>query len=377
MRRNDGARRHEALSRLGAVAALLLPGCFELDYLLQAGEGQLDLVCRARSLSSVADNPDIDPRTRALLAEVPRMKAFGVDAGLVATSNYEDFVDLDRTSVMWVVSAAPELSLTPQRWWLPLTGEVTYLGWFDRGMAERHARDLQADGWDVDVRGASAYSTLGFLKDAVLSTMIEHSDYAAGQLANIILHESVHDTVFVPDQSAFNDGLATFLGDQLTVSYLSERFGSESRELTSWRAVEETNARLRNRLLLAHEDLSALYASSRPDAEKRQEKQRYLADLRRELRFSRPISNATLSHYDTYHGAERAMATLLERCGGDVERVVAVAKGITAADFRRKNEDVDVVIERVASRCGGALPEGVGDARPCEQAEHAHRAAAD
>jgi predicted aminopeptidase len=335
-----------------SLAALLAAGCFEVDYLLQAGEGQLDLACRARSLSSAADDPNLDPHTRRLLAEVPRVKAFGVGAGLVATDNYDDFVELDQKSVVWVVSAAPELSLTPKLWWLPIVGEVTYLGWFDRPMADRHGRALEAEGWDVDVRGSSAYSTLGFFEDPVLSTMLDDSPHAEGELTNIILHESVHATVYVADQPDFNESVATFVGDQLTIAYLRERFGPASSQLASWRAIEASNQKLRDRLHRAYVDLSAVYASPRTADEKRAEKARYLSAVRRELDFPRPITNATLTHYDTYHGSEREMAALLERCGGDLERMIAVVKRLTASDFRRKHdEDLQPLVERLASRC--------------------------
>lgn len=373
------AQPQDGSCRLGALAGLLLSGCFEVDYLLQAGEGQLDVACRARNLTSVVADPDVDARTRALLAEVPRVKGFGVRSGLVATENYEDFVALDRESVVWLVSAAPELSLEPKLWWLPIVGDVSYLGWFDREMANRHARNLAAEGWDVDLRGASAYSTLGFFEDPVLSTMVDPHDHGAGVLANVILHESVHATVFVADQPHFNDGLATFLGDQLTVSYLTERFGRASGELASWREHEAANQRLRDRLGLAHAHLSTLYASTRSTAEKRAEKARYLTALRRELDFPRPISNATLAHYETYHGSERALAELLERCSGDLGRLVAVAKDVTTQDFARKNEeDLEPVLQRMASRCRApaSSAQRACDARPCEQAEHTrHRAA--
>ncbi len=354
------------MTRLGALALpLLLCGCFEVDYLLQAGEGQLDLSCRARNLESVADNPEIDARTKRLLADVPRVKAFGAKAGLVATDNYSDFVALDRKNVVWVVSAAPELSLEPKRWWFPIVGDVPYLGWFDRHMADRHARDMQSDGWDVDVRGSIAYSTLGFFDDPVLSSMIDDSDHAEGELANTILHESVHATVYVADQSEFNEGLATFVGDQLTIAYLSEHFGPESDELTTWLASEEYGNKLRARLHQAYKDLSAIYASQRPKAEKRAEKARYLSVLRSEIGFSRPITNATLAHYDTYHGSERSMAKLLERCGGDLSRMISVVKGITAKDFTRENEEnLDPLVERVAARCRAPAPNAAATAGP-------------
>ena len=57
---------------------------------------------------------------------------------------------------------------------------------------------------DVHVRGAVAYSTLGWFDDPILSTMIYPNDRAIGELVNDILHESVHATIYINGQSFFN-----------------------------------------------------------------------------------------------------------------------------------------------------------------------------
>lgn len=350
-----------ARSRAIAVGlALACTRCVEADYLLHAIEGQLDLACRARSIESAAADDELDPKTRALLADVPRMKAFAVESGLEPTSSYETFVGLDRPSVVYVVSAAPPLSLEPKRWWFPVAGNVPYLGWFDKNLAVQQARWLQADGWDVDVRGASAYSTLGWFDDPVLSSMIEDADDALAELANVILHESVHATVYVPGQSSFNEGLATYIGDELTVRFLDARFGPRSEALATWLDGEARGREIRERFHRGYEELSALYASDLPDADKLAKKKTLLAEIQADVRFRRPITNATLAGYSTYHSSREDFARLWEACDRAPRRMVEVTKTLRAEDFPEPNTEVlTTIVDGLAAKCR-VMPRPVG-----------------
>ncbi len=344
------------LSRAVLVAGLVgSSGCVEFDYLLHAAEGQLDLACRARSVESSVDNDDLDPSTRALLADVPKMKAFAEQNGLQPTESYESFVALDRPSVVWTVSAAPPLSLEPKRWTFPIAGEVPYLGWFDKHLAIQQARWLESEGYDVDVRGAAAYSTLGWFSDPVLSSMIENAPDALAELANTILHESVHATVYIPGQSSFNEGLATYLGDELTVRFLDSRFGENSAELKEWQDGERRGKKVHKRCHEAFVELDALYKSDLEDAVKLEKKALVLADVRADVGFRRPVTNATLTNFSTYHSSRDDFARLYEACGRDIPRVMTATKTLVAEDFRERNqEDLSTVIELLSGRCANA-----------------------
>ena len=331
---------------------MLLGGCVETDYLLQAAEGQLDLACRARSIEASVKDSELDPRTRTLLADIPAIKAFARQKGLVPTSSYERFVALDRPSVVWVVTAAPRLSLEPKRWWFPIAGTVPYLGWFDKALARWSARLLAEEGWDVDVRGASAYSTLGWFDDPVLSSMIPDEPDALAELANTILHESVHATAYVPGQSTWNEGLATYVGDALTVEYLTTRYGADSTELAAWREGEAYAETVHDELAKARQELVSLYASSKSEAEKLTKKSEILRRARASTGFRRPITNATLATFSTYHGGEAALGKLHEACGGDLSRLLAVAKSASSSDFNAPStENLEPVVQRLSKRC--------------------------
>lgn len=334
-----------------ACAALALSGCFKVGYLLQAGEGQLDLVCSARPIEHVIDDPDTSPEVKDELQSVGRMKEFGKSYGLVPTSSYEAYVELDRPVAVWVVSAAPKLSLDPLTWTFPIVGSVPYLGWFDHGRAVEHAESLAAEGWDVDLRGASAYSTLGFFKDPVLSSMLGDASDGYGDLADTILHESLHATVYVKGQTSFDEGLATFVGEHLAEAYLVERYGADSPEVRTYEKEKVQGEERQTRLIQAFKDLDALYKSDKSKEEKLAEKAQYLLTLRSELHMRRPITNATLAGFRAYEGGSKQFEALFDACGGDMKRFIGAAKLVQPSDFdASQSKTFGGVIAKLAAR---------------------------
>lgn len=342
---------------LGSSLVATATGCFETGYLLQAGEGQLDLVCRARDIDRVLDDPDTRPEVKAQLEEVPRIKAFATSYGLVPTSSYEDYVELDRPVAVWVVSAAPPLSFESKTWSFPIVGSVPYLGWFDRYDANDHASKLAAEGWDVELRGASAYSTLGWFRDPVLSSMLGDGTDGTGGLAEVILHESLHATVYVKGQSSFNEGLATFVGDHLAIAYLGNRFGESSAELAAYVDGEAQGEKRTARFRKAFTDLDTLYKSKLSTEEKLARKKAYLADLRQELHLRRPVSNATLAGFRAYHGGSKAFEKLFAACGSDMRRMIQASRTVKETDFPApQTQKLEGVVDRVIERGCSAKP---------------------
>jgi predicted aminopeptidase len=304
----------------------LLSGCFTVRYLAQAGAGQLHLITAAKPLSRALADPRLDPHARASLRWVPDMKAFGESQGLTATENYVRYTQLDRDAAVYVVQAAPALALKPKLWSFPIAGTVPYLGFFDVKDAQAYADSLAQEGLDVDVRGAAAYSTLGWFKDPVLSTMLGEGDGAVGELANTVLHESTHATLYVKGQSAFNESLASFVGDALARQWLARRFGEGSRELKGYDADQSGWQERVQRLHRAYEELDAVYRSQASDDEKRAHKAELLGALKDELHARRALNNATLSGYRTYDTGGPAFGQLFNACGHDFRRFLEAVK---------------------------------------------------
>jgi predicted aminopeptidase len=316
------------------------------------------------------------PRIQKLLAEVAPIKKFGEANGLKPTSNYRDYVKLDRGAAVYVVSAAERLQFKSKEWHFVIVGSFPYLGWFDLDAARSFATELKSENLDVDVRGARAYSTLGWFPDAILSTMLPEGDEALADLINVVIHESVHATVYIKGQAYFNESIASFVADHLTERYLDlrpastratpeelsagaetlkasmepETVSKASRERIAYLKSEEDGKKRQARLHQAYEQLAALYASSKADTQKLEEKAKILAALKEELGFKREINNATLIQYKTYSSGQSDFEALWRACGGDGKRFLKAASTLSPQSFKRpQQEDLSTVLGPLAA----------------------------
>lgn len=333
------------------AAALTLSGCSSLHYLLQAGKGQLGIINHSRPIEEVLRDERTPPRIRQFLSQVPAIKAFGESQGLKATKNYSEYVQLDRPVANWVVSACESLRFKSVAWSFPVVGSFPYLGWFDLDDARKFARELKSQGYDVDLRGALAYSTLGWFKDPVMSSMITVGDEAIGELVNVILHESVHATIYINDEAYFNESVASFIADRLTPIYLEKNYGSASKELKAYLA-SEIESRKREKLLHdAYVTLDRLYSSTQPDSEKKAEKARILTELQAKLGARREINNATLVQFRTYGTGTNEFEELLKSCHGDWKLFLRKLLTLKQDSFSKSHqEDLKPVLQGLTAR---------------------------
>jgi predicted aminopeptidase len=334
---------------------LLLQGCTSFTYVTQAAAGQVDLNRRARDIDQLVAEKRVDARMRRLLSQVAVIKSFGEKHGLATTRNYTKYVRIDRQAAVWVVSASDPLRFHSRTWSFPLVGSFTALGWFHLDEAKTFAAGLRQEGLDVDLRGAGAYSTAGFFEDPIVSTMIPRGKRALGELADVVLHEMTHATFFVKHQSTLNESVANFVGQKLADEYLSATLGAESEERAAYLSWEQAANERGRTLQAAYLTLEALYASDKPNADKLRDKAEVLLRVHELLHFKRPINNATLIQYRTYHSGQDELATLLGVCGDDWQRFVTALKRLESAHLTRsQTSDIGNMIEPlIEAHCPG------------------------
>jgi len=166
-------------------------------------------------------------RSKLLLAQKAREFA-EKDLHLKSTKNYTSYVKLDRPYVTYVVSAAPKWELKHHYWDYPFVGKMPYKGYFKEDDAKELQEELKQEDLDTYLRGVSAYSTLGWFKDPLLSSMLRYKNH---DLVNTIIHETVHATLYIKHEADFNERLAMFLGNKGTEIYYLKEEGPESETL--------------------------------------------------------------------------------------------------------------------------------------------------
>lgn len=150
------------------------------------------------------------------------------ELGLAHSKAYSTYVQLDRPYVTYVVSASMRLELKPYLWWFPITGNVPYKGYFNPDDAKAEAEGLKARGYDATMRGVSAYSTLGWFNDPILSSMLNYKDR---DLVNTIIHETTHATIYIKSHADFNERLASFIGNIGAREFYKRKEGEASQTI--------------------------------------------------------------------------------------------------------------------------------------------------
>lgn len=271
----SGFRRLLALALVGAGAAQLA-GC-QTSYLASQLAGQTHLLAAARPVGEVRDDPETSAELDRRLGEAGELLEFARGHGFEVGDAYRTWVVPPEGAPVWVVSACPPDCLEPLQWSFPAVGAFPYKGFFRRAIAESLAKKLRADGYEVDLRPAAAYSTLGWLPDPLLPTLL---DGDAGDRAAGILHELAHRTVFVPGDARLNESVATSIEDRGVALWLAGRGDPAASEEYGRRARDRE--RLRAEVARTIEELRAAFAAEEREV-RLAEKARILAALRARL----------------------------------------------------------------------------------------------
>ncbi len=239
------------------VASVLLAMCLSSCWYAKQATRFLADRAKAVPLDRAAGDSAAQPSVAALIDAVEAIRRFSVaGAGLSPTKSYTRYVDTDKGYVADVVSACADDSFERHYWRYPVLGAMPYKGFYDKADADAEAARLKASGLDVIVRRVDAFSSLGFFKDPLYSFMAEYDE---GELAELILHESAHATLFVKGADQFNEEFATFVGRKGAELYLAERYGQGSAVLAARRARAEDGAAFVEFLKCSARLLEAVY----------------------------------------------------------------------------------------------------------------------
>jgi predicted aminopeptidase len=249
----------------GMLLALLC-ACDSAVYVAHLAEGQLGVQTGVEPIDGVLSSDRLTEEEQAKLRLAVAAREFAVQTmGLDAGRSYTTFYDSRAQPLAFNLSAARRDKLEPYIWWFPIVGEVPYLAFFDEGYRDRIQQQMIDDGYDTHTYELDAYSTLGVFADPIRSTMLQRSDRS---LVDTIIHELLHNTVWRPNHTAFNESLASFVGRAGAAEFLNVELGEEpaaSGLAEEFRAdLDEANAFLRS----LYDDLEAFYAQPLSSQEK-------------------------------------------------------------------------------------------------------------
>jgi predicted aminopeptidase len=323
---------------LQAVQLLLITATVALTggcYLLRQGAYLFSERASAVPVGRAESSSETAAAEREFLRTAALAREFAADTiGLKTGKNYTTYVQTDKSYLAAVVSAAGRLSLDPYLWRFPLIGSVPYKGFFQTEGARREAAKLEKAGYDTWIRGVDAFSTLGFTRDPLYSFM---ADYPPHRTAELIIHEQVHATVWVKNNSSFNEELASFVGDTGAREFIIAIYGEDSPEFARMEMEERDRDRWLEDIARLRNELEELYRSGRSDEEKLELKKRVFSDFQTRFAgtyaeryetelYSRipelAMNNAFVALYGVYYGNSALFAQYYRSLGSDLALMV-------------------------------------------------------
>jgi len=321
-------------------AAMLLLGLsafFSGCYTLKQGTAMLGYLGRAVPLEELNDGDGASEDDRLFVQRVENIRRFAIEElGLKKSKNYTRYVELDRDYLAAVVSASARDSFKHYEWWFPVVGNVPYKGFFNVADARKERAKLEKKDLDVWIRGVDAFSTLGWFRDPLYSYMKKYSDRS---LADLIIHELLHATVYLKGQSQFNEELAEFVGTEGSRLYMEKQGQTIDDSNAADAQADRAAYSAFIRGLIA--ELDELYKSDLPREEKLQRKAeiieaakaRFSASYEENFKtdnyrgFSElPVNNAYLELFRLYHEEDRYYKDLYEKSGSDLAKFISAAK---------------------------------------------------
>jgi predicted aminopeptidase len=245
------------------ATTLCLSGCSNLGYYWHTATGHLRVMTAAKPVEDWLGDGRAPERLKARLALSQRIRNYAVaELKLPDNPSYRRYADLHRGAVVWNVVAAPAYSVSLKNWCFPVTGCVSYRGYFDEALARAEAGELGSEGYESNVYPVPAYSTLGWMNwaggDPLLNTFIY---YPEGELARLIFHELAHQVVYAKDDTMFNESFATSVERLGSARWLATQASDSARQ--EYAEFDRRRTQFRALALATRKRLQQIYESTR------------------------------------------------------------------------------------------------------------------
>lgn len=317
-----------------------------MGYLVKSGYDQAQLIRARVSIDNVLADPEISPEYKRKIQLVNEVRRFSeIQLGLTPTENYKTFVKLNRPYVTYIVQAAPQYELEHYLWDFPIVGRLPYKGFFNKEDADAEAKELQRKNFDTMVRGVRAYSTLGWLRDPILSSMMDYKDW---DLVNLIIHESTHSTLYIKSSADFNEQLASFVAAKGTEIFYTAKEGASSETLKKIKDSNEDEKTFSVFITTEIENLKKWYSDHPHDPALKEKRlaeigERFAKSTMPKMKtkdyegFSKSkINNAVLMGYKVYSEDLSLFENAYRRLGSDMRSFLNYCKGLSKTKEPRR-----------------------------------------
>ena len=330
---------------LSLVVIFLLSACTDIGYYWHSTKGHLSIMNKRVDIDDLLEQSHLDANLRQRLLLVQKIRAFSITAlSLPDTGSYTNYALLDRPYALQNLFAADEFSTQLHSWCYPIVGCTSYRGYYDEQLLSEYVDQLKAQNFDTYISYVTAYSTLGWFDDPVLSSFIDWPDY---RLAGLLFHELTHQRIYIDDDTQFNESLAVAVQQAGTELWLeSIRDDAQRDEFKRW---IEYRGEVISLIEQTGEKLHQLYKSEMLESVKRDKKatifsasrEHYLAIAQRldysdgfKDWFGGDLNNAKIASIAAYNTYVPAFSAMIKAHGYNfsaffdgVDEIAAMDKG--------------------------------------------------
>lgn len=207
------------------------------------------------------------------------------------------------------------------------------------------------------VGGVTAYSTLGWFKDPLLSTFLRYSET---RLAALLFHELAHQVLYIKDDTAFNESFATAVEEFGIERWLATN--GKGHDMPRYHERKELHRTFIDLVSEARRDLRDYYNREIGAEEMRRLKaqrlERLSADVSAALKaagrddnhwLSDELNNARLLPMTLYEERVPAFRKLYADCDADLECFYRQAVTISELDEMERNTRLDALSQTISS----------------------------
>lgn len=230
-----------------------------ISYGVQQGIGQFKILYNAVPIEDLLKDPNYPEENKEKLRLIQEIREFSLNSlGLNDSESYKKLYDQEDKPILWVLTASKPFKLEEHKWHFPFLGSLGYKGFFSKSIAIEEEEELKSINLDTDLGAVNAWSTLGYFDDPILSNMLKKKP---GGLSRLIIHELTHGTLYVKGEDAFNENLATFVGDNGAILFMKSKYGNESEELKKYLGALDDIVMYSDHMIRGTKRLDSLYKS--------------------------------------------------------------------------------------------------------------------
>ena len=291
-----------------------LTSCADLGYFWNSSRGQIRLILKKVPLEKALKTKSLTEEERTKIKLVSEIKAYAKNNLKMNIDDqiYSSYVQLDKPYVTYLLRVSSAYELKAYKWTFPIVGSVPYKGFFKKEDALEEAKSFPKEKYDVFVRGVTAYSTLGWFEDSILSSMLR---YEESDFTTMIFHELAHTVLFFKGHINFNERFAEFVGRKAAISFYKNREGEDSKKAQSMRDRWRDELIFSAFMVAEYESLNKWYKENKGNITAEQKKKRIRDIQDRFLQNIRPqlltdsydyfpqieLNNAKLLSYRSYN----------------------------------------------------------------------------